>query len=33
MSRSYKKNPGFKEQRRNGTKVDKRHANKVVRKN
>ena len=31
MSRSYKKNPGWKDSSRNGTKVDKRYANRKVR--
>lgn len=33
MSRSYKKNPGFKDRSRNGTKIDKRFASKAVRHN
>lgn len=33
MSRSYKKNPGFRDRSRNGTKKDKRFANKTVRHN
>lgn len=32
MSRSYKKYPGWRDRSRNGTKVDKRIANKKVRK-
>jgi hypothetical protein len=32
MARSYKKHPGFRDRSHNGTKVDKRIANKKVRK-
>ena len=31
MSRSYKKNPGWSDRSRNGTKKDKRYANRKVR--